>query len=218
MRQITIFFIFIVHCAVASALDFTAICFDHQQVNEDLYYTDGTEFRRLVLRESRRSLPGETKLDESHLFRLYVKNQSLEPDALPFLVAGAVEVDPQLNRILLVVSPDTDAGNTSLRLTVIEDDYTTFPGGSFRFINLSGQKLGILLGDEKVLIPNQEMKTIRANLDDGNYVQVQLVGKTGFVYQSTWYAKSTSRELIVLMPGDDGESVRLSMFNDKIRF
>lgn len=217
MIRITLYFIFPLQCAIVSALDFTAICFDHQKMNEDLYYDDSGEFRKLVLRASRRSLPAQTQLDENGMLKLYIKNQSPAPDAPPFLVTGDVAVHSQLNRILLFISPSAGEGDTRLRLTVIEDDYKTFPGGSFRFINLSGQKLGVLLGEEKALIPNKEMKTIRADIDEGNYVQVQLVGKTGFVYQSTWYCKHNSRELIVMMPDKDGKSVRLAMFNDKVR-
>lgn len=216
MRQILIYLLFFLTGTVLSALDFTAITLESVDEEEDLFYLDEGDFKQLVLRDNRRSLPGTTQLDEMGFLNLYVRNESTAVDAPPFLLAGRAAVDPRLRRVLIFISRNQEGGAERFGLNVMEDEYSSFPGGSFRFINLSGLKLGILMGDEKVLLPNREIRTVAADMDEGNYVQVELVGEAGYVYQSTWYAKGTSRELVVLLPDGDGESVRLAMFSQKV--
>lgn len=201
---------------VLSALDFTAISFDPVDDEKGLFYLEEADFKPLVLRDGRRSLPGTTQFDEDGFLNLYVKNEATTEDAPPFLLAGRAAVDPRLKRVLIFISRNQEAGAERFGLNVMEDEYSSFPGGSFRFINLSGLRLGILMGDEKVLLPDREIRTVAADLDEGNYVQVELVGEAGYVYQSTWYAKDSSRELVVLLPDGDGESVRLAMFSQKV--
>lgn len=216
MRQILIYLLFFLTGTVLSALDFTAITLESVDEGKDLFYLDEGDFKALVLRDGRRSLPGTTQLDVDGFLNLYVKNEATAEDAPPFLLAGRAAVDPRLQRVLIFISRNQEAGAERFGLNVMEDEFSSFPGGSFRFINLSGLRLGILMGDEKVLLPDREIRTVAADSDEGNYVQVELVGEAGYVYQSTWYAKDSSRELVVLLPDGDGESVRLAMFSQKV--
>lgn len=185
MRHILTCTLYFLTVTVLSALDFTAISFDPVDDGKGLFYMEEADFKPLVLRDGRRSLPGKTQLDADGFLNLYVRNDSPAEDAPPFLIAGTAAVDPLLQRVLIFISRNQEAGANRYRLNVMEDEFSSFPGGSFRFINLSGLRLGILLGEKKVLLPDREVRTVSADLDDGNYVEIKLVGEAGYVYQST---------------------------------
>jgi hypothetical protein len=200
------------------ALDFTAIDFEPKADSPTLFYYDGKDYKEVVLRAKRRSLPARAELGEERILNIYRKNQSPDPNAAPYLTAGSVAVPAEFRRVLLLIDrPEGQTFGKEVNLNVIEESTGSFPRGSYRFVNMSGRKIGILFGDEKVLIDNNDIETLQANVDDGNYIKIQLVGQTGYLYQSTWFVGRFNRELIFLLPNDDEETVRLSMFSQNVR-
>lgn len=214
-RYILLLLIPVLH---AAGLEFTAIEYGASNSSEPIFYHDGKEYKEIKLRNQRRSLTCRAELGEDRVLRMFSKNPSQEPNAIPYLVIGSVTVDSGYERVLLLINRIGNDGANQLRLRLIEESVASFPRGSYRFINLSGRKIGILFGEEKVLIEDDEMKTLKANPknDEGNYVQVQLVGQTGYLYQSTWYIGRFSRELVFLLPDEEDEGVRLIMFSQNV--
>jgi len=199
-----------------SALDFTAIVFVGKKVTEPLYYQVDDGFEKIVLRERRRSLPCSARLGESNVLSLYVKNPSDAPEAPPYLPVAQATIRPESKRVLVLINLDEKTGGAGYHIKVIEENVDSFPPGSFRFLNLSGQKLGIVLGEEKMIVPDNTMRTLEAKKQQGNYVSIKLVSKSGYLYQSTWYVSDHIRELVIIFPGEEADRIRLSMFSENV--
>jgi hypothetical protein len=84
-------------------------------------------------------------------------------------VATAI-IPEGVTRALLIFgrAPSPSAGETAIRIMVIDDGYTVFPGQSARFLNYSRMELGGSLGDKDFIVPPGRDVVVRAALPETN--------------------------------------------------
>jgi len=132
----------------------------------------------------------------------------------PLPLATAHLMDPSS---LLLFAPKAD--EVGYRVFLIADE--RFPFGSFRFVNLSKSNVHVELDDKSSMLEPGTTRTVSfSNAKLNIPVRVRTLGQESseprLVRQSSWSIVPTQRELVLIVPNEHHDSVRLRHFVDSM--
>ena len=142
------------------SVDFVAVSPDI--AISDLYYQNGDQIVAFNVPTNRRSKKQHYRGPATANF-FKITGAPEDPKAKRIPVAQ-VAFDQSQEFPLLIFLPKNGTGKEAYKVTAIEDSYKKIPGQSMRFVNLTANPLGLLLGEEgKTRIPLRKGEV-------GNYV------------------------------------------------
>lgn len=126
------------------------------------------------------------------------------PEAIADLPIGATQVLLFFNKL-----KNTNESGQNYDVSVLKDDHSNFPFGSFRFINASGKKLAVKISEEQLTLAVGESKTVKVKastkdlgVDIGSYVEEEDKWKKG--YSSMWGHRENLRTLVFIANRPNG--------------
>lgn len=134
------------------------------------------------------------------------KQEINEEGALTTTPVGAVQLDASSTNYLVFVTPK---GTETDRYTLyaFPDSEADFPPGSFRFFNLTNDRLGLLLGDARVEIPSFQFQTVKPSGPSEQNVPFRIVRWDGNSWvrtlSSEWYYRDQFRTIAFISEGND---------------
>ena len=125
-------------------------------------------------------------------------------EAIAELPEGAAQVLLFFNKL-----KNTDESGQNYDVSVLKDDHSDFPFGSFRFINASGKKLAIQISEEQLTLAVGESKTVKIKastkdlgVDIGSYLEKEDKWQKG--YSSMWGHRENLRTLVFIANRPNG--------------
>lgn len=116
---------------------------------------------------------------------------------------------------LLVFMKDKAKGPDAIRIVPLADDLDAFPAPRFRFVNFTPVPLGLVLGQERVVVqPNQLHSLDPALRSDGapetRYFVVSIATEEGpkLLYANNWVVRPSQRTLVFIFAEDNALQVR----------
>jgi hypothetical protein len=111
-----------------------------------------------------------------------------------------------------------DEFGLNYEVIVLEDDYSNFPFGSFRFINASDKNLAIRISEEQLSLPSGETKIVKVRpstkdlgIDIATYISEKDKWLRG--YSSLWGHRENLRTL-VFIANDPNGGIRTLRFRE----
>lgn len=122
---------------------------------------------------------------------------------------GSVTISRNDSRYLLFFMPRSSA-DESYNIFAFEDDLSTFPSGSLRFLNFTSHPVGVRIGDQREVIQSLNFSDIRGDFEHGNYYQAVFVsapeGREPFrSYSGRIFFNQRMRMIFLIFPDPDGE-------------
>ena len=198
----------------AQAYEFQAIS-TGEPILRTLWYTEGSKKNKIVATTLMRS--ESYKYDSGPNIIFY--GDRVDEEGKPIAEAIA-ELQTGATQVLLFFSKlkNTNESGKNYDVSVLKDDYSVFPFGSFRFINATGKKLAIVISEEQLTLAEGESKTIKVKastkdlgVDIGSYSEEEDIWQKG--YSSMWGHRENLRTLVFIANGPNG-SIRALRFRE----
>lgn len=129
-------------------------------------------------------------------------------------IAGSVNIaDAPVAHGLIVLQQNQDG---SINAFAMDESSDKFPEGTIRIVNITGEKLGAMINDQKVILPAGTMKLVDTTVQ-GLHVRIGLNrdGEVKAVLSRMFPFQKGQRALIVLQPGDDkGKTPKITVVKD----
>ena len=184
-------------------------------IRDSLWYTEGAKKNKIVATALMRSESYKYDLGPNIIFYGDRVDEEGKPiaEAIAELPIGATQVLLFFNKL-----KNTDESGQNYDVSVLKDDHSDFPFGSFRFINASGKKLAIQISEEQLTLAVGESKTVKIKastkdlgVDIGSYVEEEDKWQKG--YSSMWGHRENLRTLVFIANGPNG-SIRALRFRE----
>ena len=115
-------------------------------------------------------------------------------------------------------------GSDQYKVLGLEDGSKSYPGGSFRFYNISTRDMGLKLGDDVSVIKVKSMHRSVPKYTKHKMIPVELAeivassGKARFVYSNSWIQRKNIRRLTFIRDSMKTESgvVQLKVIEDYV--
>jgi hypothetical protein len=124
---------------------------------------------------------------------------------------------PETNENILLIFFDNGEGK-GYRILPIKDDSSRFEAGSIRFINLSGSRLMVRLGEQDLNLESGAQEILRSLANGSRNVTVLMASKneTGWrrAHSSRWGIFPDRRVTVFILPGANGEGVTFRQIVD----
>lgn len=132
-----------------------------------------------------------------------------EPGVTVRKPVASVSLDPLQTDVMLLFFPnkpsvESVSGKNSreLKVLVLENDFGSFPQGSFRIINLSQHDVGCILGNETLVIPGKQSRLITSPAKDEDDIRVHFSMKIDDQWEpkinTGWMYRANRRTLVFL--------------------
>ena len=167
----------------------------------DLYVRSGEEPRLLRIPASRIPAPVELKPDEDGLFTFFRKQEG-ENGETTWIPTGRVSIPEPLDHPLLLFLPSRNA-ETPYRILPFEFSATSFPGGSFFLINLTGKDVKGRIGESPVILPAGNTRNLKPANSDRTLEVLFLYAdaqERDALLTTTWFYNPRHRYLVFLYP------------------
>ena len=198
----------------AQTYEFQAIS-TGEPILRTLWYTEGSKKNKIVATALMRSESYKYDLGPKIIFYGDRVDEEGKPiaEAIAELPIGATRVLLFFNKL-----KNTDESGQNYDVSVLKDDHSDFPFGSFRFINASGKKLAIKISEKQLTLAEGESKTVKVKastkdlgVDIGSYVEEEDKWQKG--YSSMWGHRENLRTLVFIANGPNG-SIRALRFRE----
>jgi len=189
---------------------FTLAVFE-KVIDQQVYYRDGEELIPIKFKTGRRS--EIYKLKGDHGLELFVKEMDSEGKPTNKLIGKPRREVGYKNSLFLI---DKSSKKGELRVFESNDGITDFPAGSFRFLNLTTQKIGIKLdGSPKVIKAGGTLTFPVKDPKNKSFVSMSLYSTRGdLLVGSRMYCQATAREFIIIYPPRHGkQKIKLNYLN-----
>ena len=202
---------------VARAVNFTCVTWDSLP-DEEVFFRKGSVYERVQIGFKRRSkiqdlAPG------SEFFELFRKVVSADGNVDYQLIGRTANVSGT-DRALFFIQLFAESGQPSrLGLFGIDDSLSTFPVGSFRFFNATGENLQVLLNRSKAQVPAQGMTVVQPELPAAGGFMPVYIGDAdaNVIYESRFFAQPRGRKLVIIRPPEEsGRRIRLRFLSEMI--
>jgi hypothetical protein len=143
------------------------------------------------------------------------------PDAAPTKEIVAEATLPPDTRMALLLFFKGAGGE--IRINVSPDDTTTFPSGSYRFVNLSDARLAVAIGATQAPLPPRESIVVKGAPEGpagGVFVRMALLGETNLlIYSNKWLWSDHHRTLVFVSPtGNPNQPLELKRISENSAF
>ena len=169
-----------------------------------MYYRDGEEVKKLEMRKGRRSAPH--KLSPSEFLELYTDHPDPEQQ---YRLIGKAPVIAGTNKILFFFWENEARKPKALpiRLYGIDDSTSTFPDGSFRFVNFINAPLVIEFNKKRFGLEARQSVVRKLNLpEEGEFTPFVVKDREGYLLGGTrLFSHASSRELVLIFPPKKGK-------------
>lgn len=137
---------------------------------------------------------------------------------------ASIALPPGNGRLLIMLAPGgTQNGVELYQAAVVDDDPTTMPPGSLRFINYTGKAVSAQIGNEVVNLakgPSKAYPVAKGNEPTEVMVQIASQEATGFVraYSAKFRIKREERLTYILLPSEkpDGQGIKVLQSRDVV--
>jgi len=164
-----------------------------------MFYSDGSNYKELSVRAKRRSeyypMPsGET-------FRLFsVKEVN---GKMVHKLIGEALIKTNSKRLLLIIvrnpASETDPNVMPLRIVVMDDSISNFPGGSTKFINLTTKPLTAEINGNKITVNARAAKILRPSIpENGGFVPLFIHYQDIELYGTRIFCQEGERRIIFM--------------------
>ena len=125
------------------------------------------------------------------------------PEGQRFRVPLAkVEVDPAITKQLLLFVPGGGDDSAEFKVLALDDRLEKFPQRSYRFFNLTDEKIGVALNDRRVALETYDNAIIELDRGDA-MIQLGVYARRGEgfrdVLNSRWPQRSNERYIIFVI-------------------
>ena len=180
-----------------------------------LWYTEGSKKNKIVATALMRSESYKYNLGPNIIFYGDRVDEEGKPiaEAIADLPIGATQVLLFFNKL-----KNTNESGQNYDVSVLKDDHSDFPFGSFRFVNASGKILAVKISEEQLTLAVGESKTVKVKastkdlgVDIAAYVKDEDKWQKG--YSSMWGHRENLRTLVFIANGPNG-SIRTLRFRE----
>ena len=189
----------------AQSYEFQAIS-TGEPILRTLWYTEGSKKNKIVATAVMRSESYKYDLGPKIIFYGDRVDEEGKPiaEAIANLPIGATQVLLFFNKL-----KNTNESGQNYDVSVLKDDHSNFPFGSFRFINASGKQLAVKISEEQLTLAVGESKTVKVKastkdlgVDIGSYVEEEDKWQKG--YSSMWGHRENLRTLVFIANRPNG--------------
>lgn len=164
-----------------------------------VFYADGREQKELSFTGKRRSEYYPMPVGET--FRLFT--QKVVEGEVVYEVIGETLINTSSKRLLLIIvrNPDSesDPGALPLRIAVLDDSISSFPGGSTKFINLTSKPLTAEINGTKAVVESHGAKLLRPSIpENGGFVPLFIRYGEMRLYQTRIFCQEGERRIIFM--------------------
>ena len=183
----------------AQTYEFQAIS-TGEPILRTLWYTEGAKKNKIVATALMRSESYKYDLGPQIIFYGDRVDEEGKPiaEAIANLPIGATQVLLFFNKL-----KNTNESGQNYDVTVLKDDHSDFPFGSFRFVNASGKILAVKISEEQLTLAVGESKTVKVKasakdlgVDIAAYVKDEDKWQKG--YSSMWGHRENLRTLVFI--------------------
>jgi hypothetical protein len=139
---------------------------------------------------------------EFHNTKEFRKNPLVAP-------IGSYQVPAGADKLLLVLIPSEDG---KINIVGIDNDWKNFPKNTFRMMNLTDEKLGVLIDSQKILLNPNAMKSGALTSSDSLSFEVKIAAQAEdnsarIMYSNRWN-RGTDRRFLCFISESDGVKKR----------
>lgn len=167
-----------------------------------VFYHDGVDHKELSFTGKRRSKYYPFPYDKT--FRLFAEKEV--DGKISYEVIGQTAIKSGSMRLLLIIERNSAANKAEpsilpLKITVLDDSISNFPGGSTKFINLTSRPLTAEINGSKAVVNSNQSKLIRPRLpDNGAFVPLFIRFKERSIYETRIFCQEGERRIIFITP------------------
>ena len=183
----------------AQTYEFQAIS-TGEPILRTLWYTEGSKKNKIVATALMRS--ESYKYNPGPNITFYGDRVDIEgkpiAEAIAELPVGATKVLIFLNKL-----KNTNESGQNYDVSVLKDDHSIFPFGSFRFVNASDKRIAVKISNEQLTLAVGESMTVKVRasnkdlgVDIGAYLEEEDKWQAG--YSSMWGHRENLRTLVFI--------------------
>lgn len=165
----------------------------------EIFYRQGEEFRPLKLLPRQRS--PNYQLQAREALELYVASN--QPDGKPgHQLVGKASLPQGTNQMLFMIQEAANGAKLPLTVFGVDDSLSSFPIGSFRFLNFTKFPLQVEFGGSTNKLPPQAIKVVKPEIPElGGFLPFfikDLNDNIGF--QTRLFAQPRGRKMVLIVP------------------
>ena len=198
-------------------IEFRVFSLDRKSIDGLFYQIEPDEIAPLRFHSRQRSEPHRYRGPQVVSF--YTKNPSTADNASPYIIAGSVEITPDLKEPLVfflpIQSSDPDESN-GYRIIAMDDSHESFPYGHVRVLNACGAPLSGQVGNQGLRLgfevsPAWSSRSLFSR--EGQWVNlalfIQIRDDYELVYANQLTFESEARSILVVRPPRRKNSLRV---------
>ena len=191
------------------------------KIEKPHYYMSGEQFSELSVPKTCRSVEYELKNEE--VFALYVKREKPIKDEqgneVIYTQVGSSKLPNGTDQLLFVLFQNQEKKDR-YRIYPIDDSLKGFPPGHFRFINLSGNTLGVHFGESLNKLNARAVLLLDSKIGKkGGLVPFRLFSSDKKkLFETRLFAQPTGRELVFIeQPKKVGQQAKVKFIPQLIK-
>jgi hypothetical protein len=166
-----------------------------------VYYADGKDKKELTLKGKRRT--DYYPIPYGKTFQLFA--EKIVDGEITYVVIGETAINLNSKRLLLIVvrnpASEKNPSVLPLKIVVMDDSITNFPGGSTKFINLTSKLLNAEINGTKTVVSSNQSKLMKPRIpDNGGFVPFYIRFKEKPIYQTRIFCQKGERRIIFITP------------------
>lgn len=219
MKYVYIITWFLCSCALLNAIEFSCMKLTDDEMEQVLYYYDGSDYRSINLRSQRRSELYSAKLIKPDTLDFFVEGPSDQYGNPTYRTVGSARISNVSGRVLFLLFKKTEIP-LSLSVISVDDSVADFPPASFKFINFTPGSVVINFNEEIFQLRSGGKAVIDLDIFEESFLPIHIVNTYGeTLFKSTWYSNLNLRELIILYPNKKsiGKEIGLKMVSERVR-
>lgn len=198
-------------------LEFKVFSLDRKSIDGLFYEIEPGEIAPLKFSARQRSEPHRYR--GSQVVSFYTRNSSTTADAPPYIIAGSVQIAPEMKEPLIFFLPlqssNPDESN-GFRIIAMDDSPESFPYGYVRVLNASGAPLSGQVGNQGIRLgfevsPAWSSRSLFSR--EGQWVNlalfIQIREDYEVVYANQLTFETEARSILVVRPPRRKNSLRV---------
>lgn len=174
---------------------------------EKLYYREGKAFHPLEFREGARSDPFTLKAMKT--FEVYRDVKAPKEGQPPYQPVCSAKIPAGCKQALFLVLPIKFDREMRYKVFAMDDSVTSFPAGTFRFVNFTSQPFSVKLAEDVQTIPSGGVlgMSFKAGPNGGFRPFAINDAKGKPVYGTRLFGQPSGRELVFISPPAEPEGM-----------
>lgn len=169
--------------------------------SEEIFYRSGKSYFPVEFINGERS--NSYPLNRSHPFELYAKSFDDKGDTT-YNLLGKAKIPSDTRHILFIVEKASDSSDPSLKIFGINDDLSSFPRGSYGFLNFTNTPLNINYDSELANVKPGKISIIIPKGAKGGFKPLYIRNKRNdVIYSTRLYRQMNGREIAIILPSLD---------------